>query len=107
MYAIVTTMQSLKESHIPDALLERLVTDPREFPPVCPIIGGILGQVRCPSIFLYMYKCSLPILKYNEMFIPLHQHFCIELLRKLSKQYQAKESLSRISSSLMQWMERE
>ncbi|XP_062029351.1 SUMO-activating enzyme subunit 1A-like [Rosa rugosa] len=36
--------QSLKESHIPDALLERLVTDPREFPPVCPIIGGILGQ---------------------------------------------------------------
>ncbi|XP_070680131.1 SUMO-activating enzyme subunit 1A isoform X2 [Malus domestica] len=36
--------QSLNESHIPNALLERLVTDTREFPPVCPIIGGILGQ---------------------------------------------------------------
>ncbi|VVA21711.1 PREDICTED: SUMO-activating enzyme [Prunus dulcis] len=36
--------QSLNESHIPNVLLERLVTDTREFPPVCPIIGGILGQ---------------------------------------------------------------
>ncbi|RXH77846.1 hypothetical protein DVH24_039817 [Malus domestica] len=36
--------QSVNESHIPNALLERLVTDTREFPPVCPIIGGILGQ---------------------------------------------------------------
>ncbi|PON77260.1 Ubiquitin-activating enzyme E [Parasponia andersonii] len=36
--------QSLSESHIPDGLLERLVTNGREFPPVCAIIGGILGQ---------------------------------------------------------------
>ncbi|PON95747.1 Ubiquitin-activating enzyme E [Trema orientale] len=36
--------QSLNESHIPDGLLERLVTNGREFPPVCAIIGGILGQ---------------------------------------------------------------
>ncbi|XP_062115913.1 SUMO-activating enzyme subunit 1B-1-like isoform X2 [Humulus lupulus] len=36
--------QSLNESHIPDALLERLVTNGREFPPVCAIVGGILGQ---------------------------------------------------------------
>ncbi|XP_065628297.1 SUMO-activating enzyme subunit 1B-1-like, partial [Quercus suber] len=35
---------SLNESHIPDALLERLVTGTREFPPVCAVIGGILGQ---------------------------------------------------------------
>ncbi|XP_024033099.1 SUMO-activating enzyme subunit 1B-1-like [Morus notabilis] len=37
-------MQSLNESHIPNGLLERLVTNAREFPPVCAIIGGILGQ---------------------------------------------------------------
>uniref|UniRef100_A0A9I9CEF9 THIF-type NAD/FAD binding fold domain-containing protein n=1 Tax=Cucumis melo TaxID=3656 RepID=A0A9I9CEF9_CUCME len=36
--------QSLNEAHIPNALLERLVTNPTEFPPVCAIIGGILGQ---------------------------------------------------------------
>ena len=47
-------MQSLNESHIPDALLERLVTNGREFPPVCAIIGGILGQVRCLSIFTFV-----------------------------------------------------
>ncbi|KAK9278542.1 hypothetical protein L1049_028586 [Liquidambar formosana] len=35
---------SLNESQIPDALLERLVTATREFPPVCAVIGGILGQ---------------------------------------------------------------
>uniref|UniRef100_A0A2P2LTI4 Ubiquitin-like 1-activating enzyme E1A n=1 Tax=Rhizophora mucronata TaxID=61149 RepID=A0A2P2LTI4_RHIMU len=37
--------QSLSESHIPNVLLERLVMGRREFPPVCAIIGGILGQV--------------------------------------------------------------
>ncbi|KDP22598.1 hypothetical protein JCGZ_26429 [Jatropha curcas] len=36
--------QSLNESHIPNALLERLVMGRTEFPPVCAIIGGILGQ---------------------------------------------------------------
>ncbi|XP_038893688.1 SUMO-activating enzyme subunit 1B-1-like isoform X2 [Benincasa hispida] len=36
--------QSLNEAHIPNVLLERLVTNPTEFPPVCAIIGGILGQ---------------------------------------------------------------
>ncbi|CAL0325281.1 unnamed protein product [Lupinus luteus] len=36
--------QSLSESHVPDTLLERLVTNTMEFPPVCAIIGGILGQ---------------------------------------------------------------
>jgi ubiquitin-like 1-activating enzyme E1 A len=35
---------SLNESLIPDSLLERLLEGTREFPPVCAIIGGILGQ---------------------------------------------------------------
>ncbi|QCD85003.1 ubiquitin-like 1-activating enzyme E1 A [Vigna unguiculata] len=38
------TAQSLNESHVPDTLLERLVTNATEFPPVCALIGGILGQ---------------------------------------------------------------
>lgn len=38
-------MQSLDESQIPDSLLERLLEGRTEFPPVCAIIGGILGQV--------------------------------------------------------------
>lgn len=37
--------QSLNETHVPDTLLERLVTNTTEFPPVCAVIGGILGQV--------------------------------------------------------------
>lgn len=36
--------QSLAVSQIPDALVERLVAGKREFPPVCAVIGGILGQ---------------------------------------------------------------
>ncbi|KAF5957295.1 hypothetical protein HYC85_004520 [Camellia sinensis] len=36
--------QSLNESLIPDSLLERLVSCTTEFPPVCAVIGGILGQ---------------------------------------------------------------
>ncbi|KAF8399990.1 hypothetical protein HHK36_015863 [Tetracentron sinense] len=36
--------QSLNESDIPDGLLKRLLAGTREFPPVCAIIGGILGQ---------------------------------------------------------------
>ncbi|GAU19511.1 hypothetical protein TSUD_77550 [Trifolium subterraneum] len=36
--------QSLNESHVPDTLLERLVADTTEFPPVSAVIGGILGQ---------------------------------------------------------------
>ncbi|CAK9170262.1 unnamed protein product [Ilex paraguariensis] len=35
---------SLSESQIPDSLLERLLAGTREFPPVCAIVGGILGQ---------------------------------------------------------------
>ncbi|XWS51436.1 hypothetical protein CRYUN_Cryun12cG0176500 [Craigia yunnanensis] len=35
---------SLSESQIPDALLERLLIGTKEYPPVCAIIGGILGQ---------------------------------------------------------------
>ncbi|KAL5792521.1 hypothetical protein ACOSP7_001115 [Xanthoceras sorbifolium] len=35
---------SLSVSLIPDTLLERLITSTGEFPPVCAIIGGILGQ---------------------------------------------------------------
>ncbi|KAM7480169.1 hypothetical protein LguiA_028382 [Lonicera macranthoides] len=35
---------SLNESQIPDSLLERLVGNTREFPPVCAVLGGILGQ---------------------------------------------------------------
>jgi len=30
---------------VPDTLLERLVADTKEFPPVSAVIGGILGQV--------------------------------------------------------------
>ncbi|CAI9106768.1 OLC1v1005987C1 [Oldenlandia corymbosa var. corymbosa] len=36
--------QSLSESQVPDTLVERLLAGTREFPPVCAIIGGILGQ---------------------------------------------------------------
>ncbi|URE12515.1 ThiF family [Musa troglodytarum] len=37
--------QSLNESHVPETLLERiLVAGPMLYPPVCPILGGILGQ---------------------------------------------------------------
>ncbi|XP_057516517.1 SUMO-activating enzyme subunit 1B-1-like isoform X2 [Amaranthus tricolor] len=36
--------QSFNESQIPDSLLERLLLGKLEFPPVCAIIGGILGQ---------------------------------------------------------------
>ncbi|GMJ05877.1 SUMO activating enzyme 1B, ARABIDOPSIS THALIANA SUMO ACTIVATING ENZYME 1B [Hibiscus trionum] len=35
---------SMNESQIPDALLERLLIGTSEYPPVCAIIGGILGQ---------------------------------------------------------------
>ncbi|KAG7533722.1 Ubiquitin-activating enzyme [Arabidopsis thaliana x Arabidopsis arenosa] len=35
---------SVSENHIPDSLLERLVSGNTEFPPACAIIGGILGQ---------------------------------------------------------------
>lgn len=35
---------SLNEAHIPETLLERLVSGIQEFPPVCAIVGGILGQ---------------------------------------------------------------
>ncbi|KAJ8772450.1 hypothetical protein K2173_027627 [Erythroxylum novogranatense] len=44
--------QSVSESHVPDAVLERLLTGAREFPPVCAIIRGILGQVASLVIFL-------------------------------------------------------
>lgn len=37
--------QSVSESHIPDSLLERLITGTTEFPPACAIVGGILAQV--------------------------------------------------------------
>nr|ACU20410.1 unknown [Glycine max] len=40
----ICTTQSLNESQVPDSLLKRLVTNATEFPPVCAIIGGILGQ---------------------------------------------------------------
>lgn len=36
--------QVFSESQIPDSLLERLLLGKTEFPPVCAIIGGILGQ---------------------------------------------------------------
>ncbi|CAK9183537.1 unnamed protein product [Ilex paraguariensis] len=35
---------SPSEAQIPDSLLERLLASTTEFPPVCAIIGGILGQ---------------------------------------------------------------
>jgi ubiquitin-like 1-activating enzyme E1 A len=38
------TAQSVNDSHVPDTLLERLVSDTTEFPPVSAVIGGILGQ---------------------------------------------------------------
>lgn len=55
------TMQSLNESQIPDSLLERLVVGMREFPPVCAVIGGILGQV----LFLLNLLHSVAILMYE------------------------------------------
>lgn len=36
--------QSFSESQIPDSLLEGLLSGRMEFPPVCAIIGGIIGQ---------------------------------------------------------------
>ncbi|KAJ4974645.1 hypothetical protein NE237_007819 [Protea cynaroides] len=43
--------QSLNESHIPDSLLERLLlAGTSEHPPVCAIIGGILGQEAIKAI---------------------------------------------------------
>ncbi|XP_060204382.1 SUMO-activating enzyme subunit 1B-1-like isoform X1 [Lycium barbarum] len=36
--------QCLNEAQIPDSLLKRLIASGGEFPPVCAIIGGILGQ---------------------------------------------------------------
>ncbi|CAN6226289.1 unnamed protein product, partial [Urochloa humidicola] len=42
---------SLKESHIPTALMERLLAaGKKEHPPVCAILGGILGQEVIKSI---------------------------------------------------------
>lgn len=38
-------LQSVEESLIPLGLLERLLVFTEEHPPVCAIIGGILGQV--------------------------------------------------------------
>ncbi|KAL1201214.1 SUMO-activating enzyme subunit 1A [Cardamine amara subsp. amara] len=35
---------SVSESHIPNSLLERLITGNIEFPPACAIVGGILAQ---------------------------------------------------------------
>lgn len=45
LHTCINLLQSLSESQIPDALLERLLIGTREYPPVCAIIGGILGQV--------------------------------------------------------------
>lgn len=54
--------QSLNESHIPNALLERLVMGAREFPPVCAIIGGILGQVNSLSLYLLVFLPSVQLI---------------------------------------------
>ncbi|CAN8325828.1 unnamed protein product [Cochlearia groenlandica] len=35
---------SVSKSHVPDSLLERLITTNTEFPPACAIVGGILAQ---------------------------------------------------------------
>ncbi|KAG2275507.1 hypothetical protein Bca52824_058062 [Brassica carinata] len=35
---------SVSERHIPDSLLERLMSGTIEFPPACAIVGGILAQ---------------------------------------------------------------
>lgn len=43
----------MSESHIPDSLLERLITDNTEFPPACAIVGGILAQVLSRSHFAF------------------------------------------------------
>jgi ubiquitin-like 1-activating enzyme E1 A len=50
---LLFTLQSVNDSHVPDTLLERLVADTTEFPPVSAVIGGILGQVFSrPSLFI-------------------------------------------------------
>lgn len=44
---VVHALQGVPTSFIPESLLERLVrTGSQELPPVCAIVGGILGQVR-------------------------------------------------------------
>jgi hypothetical protein len=63
--ACIILWQSLNESHIPDALLERLVTGTREFPPVCAVIGGILGQVLYQTTLLSL--CYEHIRHYFDM----------------------------------------
>ncbi|GFP85767.1 sumo-activating enzyme subunit 1b-2 [Phtheirospermum japonicum] len=41
---LMQIVESLDESQIPDSLLKRLLEGRREFPPICAIVGGILGQ---------------------------------------------------------------
>ena len=64
LHTYINLLQSLNESQIPDALLERLLVGTREYPPVCAIIGGILGQVPFlaiffPSLSIEMINCYL------------------------------------------------
>lgn len=51
-FKTIANLQSLSESQIPDTLLERLLAGRREFPPVCAVIGGILGQVITISLLI-------------------------------------------------------
>ncbi|XP_039001386.1 SUMO-activating enzyme subunit 1B-1-like isoform X2 [Hibiscus syriacus] len=41
---VLKLRKELCETNVPDALLERLLIGTSEFPPVCAVIGGILGQ---------------------------------------------------------------
>lgn len=68
-------LQSLNESQIPDSLLERLVGNTREFPPVCAVLGGILGQVIIPIHLFSELLVFSPFYSFN-----LDIYFCSGVL---------------------------
>lgn len=92
-WCYILPLQSLNESLIPASLLERLVAGTREFPPVCAIIGGILGQVKILSCYIFLVD-----LKMWFWFAHMYKNV---INRRLLKQYRAKAILSKISSFLM------
>jgi ubiquitin-like 1-activating enzyme E1 A len=52
MFTWYGKLQSFNESQIPTALIERLLSSgKKEHPPVCAILGGILGQVCSSALF--------------------------------------------------------
>lgn len=77
--------QSLSESHIPDSLLKRLVTSTREFPPVCAILGGILGQVPVCSFSLSFFFLFV-FLSHTQIYSNLIAYNVFAIVRNLCEQ---------------------